>query len=224
MLFVRDSIDTAHEAAVASGARIVHACGFDSVPSELSVLLAAEQARDDGAGELTDTVLLLVSARGGFSGGTVDSLRNQVDVVTSDPAQRRVTADPYALSPDRAAEPDVDDTPDLFVTRREPLADGRWVAPFVMAPFNTRVVRRSNALTGWSYGRGFRYREVMGVGASPAAPLIAAAVAAGTAGVAAGMAVPPTRWLLDRVLPAPGEGPSASVQEKGHFHAADDRA
>jgi short subunit dehydrogenase-like uncharacterized protein len=146
VLFVRESIDAAHEDAVASGARLVHACGFDSIPSELSVLLAAEQARADGSGELTDTVLVLVSARGGFSGGTLDSLRNQVDVVKADAAKRRLTGDPYALSPDRGAEPDGEQPADLFVTRREPLADGRWVAPFVMAPFNTRIVRRSNAL------------------------------------------------------------------------------
>ena len=218
VLFVRRSIDSAHDAAVASGARIVHACGFDAVPSDLGVLLAAEQARADGAGDLAETVLCLVSSRGGVSGGTLDSLRVQVDEVTADRAQRALTLDPYALSPDRAAEPDHGREPDAFLARREPLLGGRWVAPFVMAPFNTRIVRRSNSLTGHGYGRSFRYREVMGVGSGPAAPLLAAAVAVGAGSVVAGLAVPPTRWLLDRVLPAPGEGPSRATRDAGHFH------
>ncbi len=218
VLFVRSSIDAAHADAVASGARIVHACGFDSIPSELGVLLAAERAQADGEGELAETVLCLVSSRGGVSGGTLDSVRNQVDEIKADGAKRRTTLDPHSLSPDRAAEPDHGRESDFFLTRREPLLGGRWVAPFVMASFNTRVVRRSNALTGHGYGRTFRYREVMGVGTSPVAPLLASAVALGAGSVAAGMAVPPTRWLLDRVLPAPGEGPGEAARQGGHFH------
>jgi len=214
VLFVRDSIDAAHDVAVASGARIVHSCGFDSVPSDLGVLLAAERAATDGAGELTDTTLVLVSARGGVSGGTIDSLRGLVDEVRSSRARRAIVRDPYALSPDRAAEPDLGNERDGMGVGRE---GGRWTAPFVMASFNTRIVRRSNALTGWSYGRSLRYREVMGVGTSPAAPVLAAAIAAGTAGLLAGLALPPTRFLLDRVLPAPGQGPAERALDRGHF-------
>lgn len=216
VLFVRASIDAAHEAAQASGARVVHACGFDSVPSDLGVLLAAEQARADGAGELTDTALLVASLRGGVSGGTVDSIRLMVDEARSDAAARRLLLDPYALSPDRAAEPDLGSERDDLRPRYEP-ALGRWTAPFVMGSFNTRIVRRSNALTGWSYGRRFRYREVMGVGRGPAAPLLAGAVSVGLAGLLAGLVLPPSRYVLDRVLPKPGEGPGEKAQENGHF-------
>lgn len=214
VLFIRDSIDAAHDVAVASGARIVHSCGFDSVPSDLGVLLAAERAAADGAGQLTDTTLVLVAARGGVSGGTIDSVRGLVDEIRSDRGRRAIVLDPYALSPDRAAEPDLGNERDGLGIQRE---DGRWTAPFVMASFNTRIVRRSNALTGWSYGRSLRYREVMGVGSSPAAPVLAAAVAAGTAGLLAGLALPPTRFLLDRVLPSPGEGPGERARDRGHF-------
>ena len=214
VLFVRDSIDAVHDAATARGARVVHACGFDSVPSDLAVLLAAQQARADGAGELTDTTMTLVSARGGVSGGTIDSVRGLVDEVRSDAARRRVVLDPYSLSPDRAAEPDLGSERDPVGVGRE---DGRWTAPFVMGTFNTRIVRRSNALTGWSYGRSFRYREVMGVGSSPVAPLLAGAVVAGIGGLVAGLALPPARFVLDRVLPRPGEGPSQSQRDSGHF-------
>lgn len=214
VLFVRDSIDAAHGDAQASGARIVHACGFDAVPSELGVLLSAEQARTDGAGELTDTTMLVVSLRGGASGGTVDSIRGMVDEARSDSARRRVLLDPYALSPDRGAEPDLGNERDSLGVSR---FDGRWTAPFVMSSFNTRIVRRSNALTGWSYGRSFRYRELLSVGRSPIAPLLAGAVVAGVGGLVGGLALPPSRFVLDRVLPKPGEGPGEQAQENGHF-------
>jgi short subunit dehydrogenase-like uncharacterized protein len=91
------------------------------------------------------------------------------------------------------------------------------VAPFVMAPFNTRIVRRSDALQGHTYGPDFRYREVMGVGSGPLAPVLAGAVAAGLGGLIVGMSFPPTRFLIDKVLPKPGIGPSERVQRDGHF-------
>ena len=94
VLFVRQSIDRWHTVAVESGARIVHACGFDSVPSELAVLLCAEQAAAEGAGTLEDTVLHVKAMNGGFSGGTIDSMRAQLDAVAGDPAMRRLVADP----------------------------------------------------------------------------------------------------------------------------------
>lgn len=216
VLFVRRSADAAHERARETGARIVHSVGFDSVPSDLGVLLLHERVQADDEGTLQDTVYLLVSARGGFSGGTVDSMRGMVDEVRNDRSLRAVLDDPYALSPDRFAEPYLGKEADLLLPVRDRLL-GRWVAPFVMAPYNTRIVRRSNALLGHRYGPGFRYREVMGVGTSPFAPVLAGAVAAGTAGLAAGMLVGPTRALLDRVLPKPGSGPSEKTQRGGHF-------
>ena len=216
VLFVRDSAAEAHELARETGARIVHAAGFDSVPSDLGVLLLRERVVADGEGTLEETVLLLDSMRGGVSGGTIDSMRTQVETVKTDPALGRILADPYALSPDRAAEPDLGPEDDGRFPTRDLLL-GRWVAPFVMAPFNTRIVRRSNALQDHAYGPGFRYREVMGVGGSPAAPVVAGAVAAGLGGFAVGMTFPPTRWLLDKVLPKPGSGPSEKAQRQGHF-------
>lgn len=213
VLFVRDCVDRLHDRALRSGARIVHACGFDSVPSDLGVLLCAEAASADGAGELTDTTMLVAAMRGGVSGGTLDSLRGMVDEMKRNPDARRLMADPHALTADRSAEHEPQPR-DGFLAARY---DGRWVAPFVMAPFNTRVVRRSNELLERPFGKAFRYREVMSVGRSPAGPLIAAGVAGGVGALAFGMAVPPTRALLDRVLPAPGEGPSEAAREKGHF-------
>src|SRR5207248_1757638 len=83
-----------------------------------------------------------------------------------------------------------------------------WLAPFMMADVNTRVVRRSNALQDWAYGSTFRYREVMGVGYGPAGFARAAGITGGLGTLMAGMSFGPTRSLLDRVLPKPGQGPS----------------
>ena len=208
--FVRASADRAHEQARETGARITHACGFDSVPSDLAALLTARAA----GGGLTDTTLVVTRMAGGISGGTVDSLRGMVDEVRSDPATRRLMTDPYSLSPDRDAEPSLGRESDATPVGR---IDGRWTGVFVMAPFNTRIVRRSNALQGWAYGRGFRYREVMAFGRGPLGPALAAGTALGVAGMGFGMALPPTRAVLDRVLPKPGEGPSERTRERGHF-------
>jgi short subunit dehydrogenase-like uncharacterized protein len=123
--------------------------------------------------------------------------------------------DPFALSPDRAAEPDTPQPPDAPAPFRT--ADGEWVAPFVMASYNTRIVRRSNALLDWAYGRSLRYGEVMGAGRGPGGAAAALAVTGGMAAALGALALPPARALLDRVLPAPGTGPSAAVRENGWF-------
>jgi short subunit dehydrogenase-like uncharacterized protein len=86
-----------------------------------------------------------------------------------------------------------------------------------MAGINTRVVRRSNALQGWAYGRRFRYREVTGFGSGPAAPLRGTAVSAAFRSVEAGLAFGPSRALLGRLLPSPGQGPSDKARRNGYF-------
>ena len=216
VLFVRQAIDRADATARASGARIVHSCGYDSVPSDLAVLLLHERATADGAGPLRD-VTLVATARGGFSGGTVASVLGQIDEVRGDRAARRLVADPYALSPDRAAEPDTAQPPDAARPGRGP--DGTWIAPFVMAAYNTRIVRRSNALQDHAYGRGLRYGEAMGTGRGPLGAAAAVATTGGLAAFLGALTLPPTRALLGRLLPAPGTGPSAEAREKGWFRS-----
>ncbi|ADB74727.1 saccharopine dehydrogenase family protein [Geodermatophilus obscurus] len=214
VLFVRRAIDRTDAVARETGARIVHACGYDSVPSDLSALLLAERARLDGASGLRD-VQLVATARGGISGGTVASVRAQFEELGRDSTARRLVGDPFALSPDRDAEPETRQPRDAAPPSRTP--DGRWTATFLMAPFNTRVVRRSNALQDWAYGRGLRYGEVMGCGRGIPGAVTAAGVTAGLAGVVAAMSLPPTRSLLDRVLPEPGAGPGEETRARGWF-------
>jgi short subunit dehydrogenase-like uncharacterized protein len=219
VLFQRESIDRFDEVARRTGARIVHACGFDSVPSDLGVHALRRAAEADNAGALTDTTFILTSMSGGVSGGTIDSLRNQLDVVRTDRTARKIAASPYSLSPDRDQEPDHGKQSDVALVDGKTIAPEvtGWKAPFAMASVNTRVVRRSSALTDGTYGPRFRYREVMNVGSSVASPVIAGAVAAGLGALVAGLSFRPTRFLLDKLLPAPGEGPSEQTREKGHF-------
>src|SRR4051795_8658744 len=216
VLFVHDCIECAHDAAKASGARIVHSTGFDSIPSDMGVYALHERAKADGAGELEETVLVVTALKGGPSGGTIASMKGQVDEVKADKDARRLAADPYALDPQGGPNGGSKEERDSYGIGRDDEL-GQWIAPFVMASFNTRIVRRSNALLDYAYGRGFRYREVTGMGNGPLAPVKAAALAGGLGALAGGLALPPTRMLLDRVLPDPGEGPSESAREKGFF-------
>ena len=216
VLFMRESIDRYHEAAAAAGVRIVHACGFDSIPSDLGTLLLHQAADDDGAGTLGTTTLLVAALRGSLSGGSFASIMGTVDDVKRDRASRRILGDPYALSSDRAEEPKLGNESDLRGVKHD--SDlGVWIGPFLMAPTNTRVVRRSNALQGWAYGRRFRYREVTKFGTGPLAPMKAAGMSAALGGLIVGLAAPPTRPILRRFLPKPGEGPSPATQRDGYF-------
>jgi short subunit dehydrogenase-like uncharacterized protein len=216
VLFIRDSIDRYHDVAAGTGTRIVHCCGFDSIPSDLGVLLLNHAARTDDAGDLEDTTLAVTALKGGVSGGTLASAMGQQKEVAASAEYRRVVADPYALSPDRAAEPDLGDERDLQWVGYDP--DLRiWAGPFVMAGLNTRVVRRSNALQGWAYGRRFRYREVTGFDAGPAGAIRAAALATAVKAGMAGLAFGPSRALLGQLLPAPGQGPGETTRRRGFF-------
>lgn len=212
--FVREAADRWDATARATGARLVHACGYDSVPSDLGVLLLHQRAAADGAGPLRE-VRLLARVRGGVSGGTVDSVVGIVEQASRSSRVRRLLADPFALSPDRAAEPSTPQPPDAQPVRV--LADGRWTAPFPMASFNTRVVRRSNALQGWAYGRDLRYAEAMGVGRGVRGGLAAVGLTAGLGLGVAALALPVTRGLVRRALPDAGSGPDEATRENGWF-------
>jgi short subunit dehydrogenase-like uncharacterized protein len=220
VLFMRRTADELHDVAMRTGARIVHACGFDSIPSDLGVLVLHDRVAREAADELTDTTLAVTAARGGLSGGTFASMKGMLAEIARDPQARRIVEDPYSLSPARDKEPDVanpgwaKESDFHKVVRDEDL--GMWLAPFVMEAANSRVVRRSNALQDWAYGQRFRYREVMGF-RGVSAPAKAFGLTAGLAAFMGAMALAPTRSLIDRMLPEPGEGPSEKTQENGFF-------
>lgn len=222
-LFIRECIDLYHKQAMDTGARIVHSCGFDSIPSDLTVFALHRRAEQDKSGQLADTNLVVRTFAGGVSGGTVASMLELMRAASTDPEARRVMNDPYTLTPDRAAEPELGGQPDLRWRRGGDIApelDGYWVGPFVMAAANTRIVRRSNALLNYAYGRRFEYAEQMSMGRSLVAP-VTAAVSAGANNVIMALG---SRYfnrlpgkLIERIVPKPGTGPSERTRERGHY-------
>jgi len=212
--FIRWAIDEYHEVAKSTGARIVPTCGFDSIPSDLGVFFLAEQARQRGK-KLAEVRGFVVDAKGGMSGGTVASIMLISDLVMKDRSVARLLMDPYSLSPDRKREPGTDEA-DRMTPRFDATMDG-WGAPWLMGGVNTRVVRRSNALSGYAYGSHFRYSEelLMPGGRLGFVPgvLVGGAMMLGLSL----MAVPPARKLMATKIPAPGEGPSKEVRERGRF-------
>jgi short subunit dehydrogenase-like uncharacterized protein len=197
VLFVHESL-TRHERARANEVRIVHSCGFDSIPSDLGTLLLHEEL-----GELGPTTLVVAALKGGASGGTLASMKGQIDEATADRQARRIVFDPYSLG---GTGPPVRDL--QKVARHKQLG---WVGPFVMAPYNTRIVRRSHGIL--DYGPDFSYRELQ---RHPNA-ISALGFTAGLGALAGGLAFAPTRKLLDCVLPGPGEGPSEQARRSGFF-------
>jgi short subunit dehydrogenase-like uncharacterized protein len=201
------------------GVQIGRVAKIDSVPSDLNAYLIYRRALDEGTGQLEDTTLV-AAIKGAASGGPIDSGRAIMEAIAADPAKRRILSDPYSLSPERGREPDLGRQSDMATRRAntiDPSLHG-WVTTFVMAAHNTKIVRRSNALLGWAYGKRFRYTEVMSAGKSAAAPIIAAgvtgAIVAGSAfGVLMSRGV--GRKLLDRALPKPGSAPGEAAVTAG---------
>lgn len=198
------------DTAEASGARIVQPCGFDSIPFDMGTWYL-QQAMQERHGVPAIQVKGRVGDYSGVpSGGTIASMMNLMEESKHDPSIRRLVANPYALYPEGTAPGR--DGPDQ-VTARFDRDFGQWTSPFIMAVINTRVVRRSNALLGFPWGKDFRYDEA--VLERSRLKAVSSAIASG-AGMAA-MALGPTRKLAKRLLPAPGEGPSLKQREAGYF-------
>lgn len=213
--WIKKMIDRYEEAAKVSGARIVHSCGFDSIPSDLGVHFLQERAKQR-LGQYCSTVKMRVKAmKGAASGGTVASMMNMIKEATKDKELRSLLMNPYALClpdhPFRQKQTDL----------KTPAYDKdmqAWVAPFVMAAINIRIVHRTNSLTGNLYGEGFLYDEAMITGKSIIGGVGAAAFTAGMGGFMLAAVIPPSRWLMEKtILPKPGEGPSPKAQLAGHY-------
>lgn len=213
--WMRRMIERYSDVAKQSGARIVHCCGFDSIPSDLGVWFLQQEALSCYGQVCSQVKLRLADAKGGVSGGTVASLLNVVEEAAGSRKLREQLADPYWLcvefSGERIQQPS--DMPIAF----DPDFD-RWISPFVMAGINTRVVHRTNALLGYPYGRSFQYDEAVlqrkGIGGR----ILANAAGLGQGAFMLATAFGPLRHLLKRwILPKPGQGPSRATQEKGYF-------
>lgn len=212
--WMQKMIDRYSDRAAETGARIVHACGFDSVPSDMGLWYLQQQAVDQ-LGEACNTVRMGVNAmKGGASGGTVASMMNMMDEMSEDPGLRKVLANPYALAPkdDREGirQPNVT-LPDYD------LGLDSWTAPFVMAATNTRVVFRTHALLGHPWGDDFTYGESMLTGPGFGGRAKAFGMSGAMGGFMGAATVGPMRKLLGKALPEPGEGPTPEKQEAGFY-------
>lgn len=212
--FMARSIDSLHETARQSGAKIVHACGFDALPSDIAAMLAYDAAAAQDAGPVVELTAQFRALRGGISGGTIASMRGVLEQARTDREVAALLADPYSLS----AAPDLDprdvDVPDMFRPYRD--ESGYWVCPFLMALTNTRVVRRSLSLRGYEHGPAV-YQEMQAVGRSRRSAVVAGGLTVGLSAGFAALTSPGLKHLAARALPAPGDGPTTEALESGKF-------
>jgi short subunit dehydrogenase-like uncharacterized protein len=195
-----------------TGARIVPCCGYDSIPSDMGVYFLQQQAQQRFGRYCLSATMRVKAAKGGVSGGTMASMVNLLKEAAADPELRAELTDYYSICP-----------PVSYTRpRQKPVmsvaydADARgWIAPFVMAGVNERVVQRSNAFL--HYHEQFTYNEAMLTGAGLPGFATAATVTGGVGLFMGLMLVGPFRRLIQRVLPQPGEGPSPEAQRTGFF-------
>ncbi|UZE96778.1 saccharopine dehydrogenase family protein [Alkalimarinus alittae] len=213
--WVKRMISQYEKKAQKTGARIVHCCGFDSIPSDMGVFHLQQQSLNQLGAPCTSIRMRVKAMRGAASGGTIASMINITKEAAKSKALRKELANPYSICPDghqfTARQHNVS-TPELDSE------SGQWAGPFIMAGINTRVVHRSNALSGNAYGSSFKYDESMLMGKGTKGRLTASGFGVGLGLFLVGAAIKPTRWLLENyILPKPGEGPSPSDQEKGFY-------
>jgi short subunit dehydrogenase-like uncharacterized protein len=202
------------KAAQQSGALILHCCGFDSIPSDLGVHFLQQHALKQFGQTCSHINMRVAKLKGGASGGTIASIINMVKEAAGDAELRRQLQDPYSLCPQ--GHDFTKQQRDVKMAYDDEY--GSWIAPFVMAAINTRVVHRSNALTSNNYGTDFMYEEAMVTGQGKQGKRMARMTAWGINLFMTGLVVPPVRWLLENyILPKPGEGPSEKEQLEGHY-------
>ena len=220
--WMRRMLDAHADAAQASGARLVHCCGFDSIPSDLGVWFLQRAALERLGRPLVRIRMGVERMRGTMSGGTAVSMLNIIEETRRDPEVAKVAQNPYSLCPPAHRK----GVRQPYVKRPE-FDEGldSWLAPFVMAAINTRVVHRSHALQDHAWGEGFVYDEAMMTGRGFSGRRRAWTWSLALGGFAVGASFGPTRKLMAaRVLPSPGEGPTAEQREKGFFRLLFDGA
>lgn len=211
--FVRRMIDLHEAEARRTGARLVHACGFDSIPSDLGCLMMCEALSARGV-EPESVKMLVLGAMGGASGGSAATAVSLFEAMSHDPGLARLLSDPYVLCPEgsKGRPP----SPDKFGVGFERELDA-WTAPFVMGPINSRIVFRSQALLHpeWT---SLMYSEAVSMGRGPLGLARAVAMSAGIQATYAALGVDLLRRrVIPRFLPKPGEGPTKEERERGSF-------
>lgn len=211
-VWARDLIDRHDAQAAADGTRIIPFCGFDSVPSDLGSYLIARHVQQN-LGVPCRSVRAYYRMMGGFNGGTMATMFNLYES-----GQAARAGDLFLLNPPgEHSREEVERNQDPALPEYDEDIGG-WIAPFMMGPINTRVVRRSAALYDqWQsgYGANFSYQEYTkfsgGLGAIEASLLSLGSLAFG------GIMQTPLRALIKSFVPKPGEGPSEKTMNEGWF-------
>ncbi|KAJ6497433.1 Saccharopine dehydrogenase-domain-containing protein [Mycena sanguinolenta] len=215
--WIKRLITASHYAATKSGAIIVPSCGFDSVPADIITYIASKTLREHAGQHVDiDTSTSAYSVRGGMSGGTIGTVISILEHVPRE--ELRVSSKEYSISPSIGVP-----SPREPLVRRLFLPDtGKTLtgAMFFMTPTNRALVQRSWGLLEMEaaqdnshvrYGPGFQYSELLVTGGAVKAVLLTLGMAIGLGA----MLISPLRWLLKKVLPQSGEGPSESVRNNG---------
>lgn len=197
--WMRQMIDKHAAAAKASGARIVFSCGFDSIPFDLGVQYLQDAATEKFGHAMPRVRGRVRKMKGTFSGGTAASLQATMAAAAKDPSVLQLLRDPFSLAPGSEGPEQPRGTKPLYDDVIE-----SWVAPFIMAPINTRNVHRSNLLSDNAYGKDFVYDEMLVTGP-------------GEKGEAAAQAVAESSAMSNEDGPKPGEGPSKEERETGFY-------
>ena len=188
------------ETAKASGAKIVHSCGFDSIPFDLGVYLLQQHAISK-TGEPIATVKGRVRAMNGtFSGGTIASMRATMASAKANPAIIQILTNPFALTEEFSGPEQPSGAAPQYDEELQ-----SWSAPFIMAPINTKNIHRSNFLLGHRYGQNFCYDEMLLTGDGDQGKDTAEFVAKDNS--------------VARSDLQPGEGPSKTERENGNYDA-----
>ena len=194
-----EMINAHKEKAQKSGARIVFSCGFDSIPFDLGVYFVQNAAKEKFGKPATHVRGRVKAMNGEFSGGTIASLGATMSTLKEKPELIKVLANPFSLTEGFEGPSQLDDS--------KPLLDKKmnmWLAPFVMAPINTKNIHRSNALLDHAYGENFCYDEMMIAGEGDEGEQIAKAMSSGNP-------------MGGDNIPQPGEGPSKESREQGNY-------
>ncbi len=215
VLFMRDTIDKHHQAAINNKTKIVHTCGFDSIPSDMGVYFIQKEALERTGSPASQIKMFVKVMKGEMSGGTYASLNDTLAKAQANKSLYKTLTNPYGLNPmEHLSGPD---RKDLQGVKYDDDAKS-WLFPFIMASINTRVVRRSNALAGFPYGKDFRYEEAMmsGDGISGRIKAIRNTAILGTMMLSKPGSL--VKKVVDRVLPKPGEGPDKEKRESGFYN------
>ena len=212
--FIAEMVEKYHDAAMTAGVKIVHSCGFDSIPSDIGTGFLQERLTAAGRSPAVKVKYYLMGAQGSFSRGTAESLMDVVALAKDDKAVRKTVANANALT----------DLRPLYGKDQKKLVFDEyhqfWTAPFVMESINTRIVRRSNFLQGYPWGKDFDYTETTKVGKGAQAFLKGQAMRLGVGVFIASALTEPTRKLASKLLPKEGGGPDRDKIESGFFNVA----